>query len=572
MATALNQEKTVNYTDGLPVPADGRIAPLLNAWDIKWGDGLGQGVILTYSFPGSGAAWRSGYSPDSEPADMTRLNASQQAAFTAALDTWSDVADITFVLKVDSTTNLNNVAVIRAALYDDMGLSAAGWGYLPGFFASSGDVWLNPLDFNDPAAYAVGTYGFTTLIHEIGHALGLNHPNDNGLEPGFDNRSTIMSYNPHPKSLFRDVSDGGNAVDWIPIDPETPMPRDILAIQYLYGPNMSHATGDDVYTFDPADPFIRTIWDAGGDDTIDVSNFTRGCRIDLVAGHFSDITIPSDPKPDWVTNEPGGIYNGKQNLAIAYNVTIENATGGSGHDNLVGNGAANVLIGNDGNDKLNGKGGTDLLQGGNGKDTYFINAATEIDKNEADAGVDTVKSNVAYTLGAEQENLKLTGGASINGTGNGGDNVIKGNGAANSLDGGAGADTLSGRIGKDVLTGGTGTDIFRFDSKIGGGNVDRIEDFTPSEDVLHLPDTIFLRLKAAIRDETGSGPVAIRAGEFASNPGGTPIDKSDRILYNEDKGTLYYDPDGTGAKAAIKIAVLTGAPALEFDDILVYAG
>lgn len=570
MPTQLNQDQTVEYTDGVPLPTDNRFEPLLNAWDIKWGGAVGQGVTLTYSFPGSGAEWRVNYSDDQEYLDMTNLNVAQQAAVVAALETWSDVANLTFELKVDSTSDVKDVAILRFAIFDGMD-DAAGWGYLPGYYSSSGDVWLDPVSFVDPAELEPGSYGFATLIHEIGHALGLNHPNDNGMEPGFDARTTVMSYRSHPFSVFYEDVGGGQYVGYT-IEPDTPMPKDILAIQYLYGANMEHATGDDLYTFDPETPFIRTIWDAGGNDTISVSNFSLGCKIDLGAGKFSSIKGPETPLPEFLQDEPG-LYDGRQNLAIAYKVTIENAIGGAGNDNLVGNGAANVLTGNDGNDKLDGKGGTDELAGGNGNDKYTIDSDTEIDTGLADAGTDIVNSKVTYALGDEQEKLTLLGSAAINGTGNDAANVLKGNGAVNTLDGAGGDDVLSGGIGKDILTGGAGADIFRFDSKIGAGNVDRIMDFTPEDgDVLYLSDAIFLRLRAAIRDETGGGPVEIRPGEFQAVAGGKAVDAGDRIIYNTNNGALFYDPDGSGSKAPIKIAMLDGAPSLTVDDILVYAG
>ncbi|OGT79380.1 MAG: hypothetical protein A3H91_00725 [Gammaproteobacteria bacterium RIFCSPLOWO2_02_FULL_61_13] len=573
MPTQLNEEGAIQFTDGLPLSGDARFDPLLTAWDIKWGGAVGTGVTLTYSFPGSTAYWSSDYSDDNEPSDMTKLNTSQQAAFTDALQTWADVADLSFVQITDATTASGEVAIIRAAIFDGM-TGASGWGYLPGFFASSGDVWLHPLDFVNAEDLAPGGYGFATLIHEIGHALGLSHPNDNGEAPGFDNRTTIMSYNEHPFGLFRIVTDTGSGFqfDYVLINPETPMPKDIAATQYLYGANLAYAAGDDLYTFDTDTPFIKTLWDAGGTDTISVSNFTAGCKIDLVAGHFSNITIPSDPLPDGYTELNVGIYDGRSNLAIAYDVVIENAIGGSGNDSLLGNSAANVLTGGAGNDKLNGKGGTDLLEGGPGNDTYTIDSASEINTGTADAGTDLVKSKITYTLEPEQENLTLAGTGITNGTGNDLGNKLTGNGAANVLSGEAGDDTLFGDLGKDTLVGGDGADVFRFGAKLGGGNVDRISDFTSGEDTLKLADDIFIRLKEAINNETAAGQVVLRDSEFIANPAGVAEDAGDRIIYNTTTGGVYYDPDGTGAQAAIKFAVLDGAPVLAADDILVYAG
>jgi hypothetical protein len=137
---------------------------------------------------------------------------------------------------------------------------------------------------------------------------------------------------------------------------------DIAAMQFLYGANTSYNAGNDVYTFDPTKPFLRTIWDGGGVDTISVANFSKGCTIDLQAGHFSSIMIPSDSTAGytWSSAPPVATYNGTNNLAIAYGCVIENAIGGSGND---------VLIGNEADNRLDGGGGSDTLYGGAGTDT-----------------------------------------------------------------------------------------------------------------------------------------------------------------------------------------------------------
>jgi len=137
------------------------------------------------------------------------------------------------------------------------------------------------------------------------------------------------------------------------------MVLDIAAMQYLYGANMSYHTGDDTYTFDPATPFYETIWDAGGHDTISVSNFSQPCVIDLTPGHYSSIRIVPLPVPATYTG-PNPTYDGTNNLGIAYGTIIEDAIGGAGNDTLIGNSANNML---------QGRGGDDALDGGDGIDT-----------------------------------------------------------------------------------------------------------------------------------------------------------------------------------------------------------
>ncbi|MBK8961158.1 MAG: FG-GAP repeat protein [Proteobacteria bacterium] len=138
------------------------------------------------------------------------------------------------------------------------------------------------------------------------------------------------------------------------------------------------------------------------------------------------------------------------------------ATGNILANSLTGNSGANLLDGGDGNDTLDGGAGLDTLVGGNGNDTYIIDDAREIVVTSADAGTDAVRASVDYTLGANQENLTLTGLAVV-GIGNGTANVITGNTLANVLAGGDGNDTLNGGAGVDALAGGNGNDIYVID-------------------------------------------------------------------------------------------------------------
>ena len=162
-------------------------------------------------------------------------------------------------------------------------------------------------------------------------------------------------------------------------------------------------------------------------------------------------------------------------------------TGNTLDNTLVGNSAANTLVGGAGNDRLVGGAGADTLQGGTGNDTYVVDLASDIVTENLDEGIDTIETDITYTLGANVENLTLTGAAAIDGTGNALDNVITGNDAANTLVGGAGddrlvggagADTLDGGLGNDRLIGGAGPDILDGgagnDRLIGGAGADTL--------------------------------------------------------------------------------------------------
>jgi Ca2+-binding RTX toxin-like protein len=184
-----------------------------------------------------------------------------------------------------------------------------------------------------------------------------------------------------------------------------------------------------------------TLTDASGTDTINAAAITSNSYLNL--------------NPDSTS-----ILDGVA-LIINTGTNIENAFGGDGNDIIIGNSAANALSGGRGNDTLDGGTGNDTLKGGRGDDTYIVNASGDVVIENANEGTDTVQSSVTYTLGANVENLTLTGTAAINGTGNSLNNTIAGNTGNNILNGGAGNDVLIGGAGNDTLDGGTGNDTFR---------------------------------------------------------------------------------------------------------------
>ena len=148
-------------------------------------------------------------------------------------------------------------------------------------------------------------------------------------------------------------------------------------------------------------------------------------------------------------------------------------------------------------------------------------------------------------------------------SGGGGNDVLKGFKNADTLTGGAGNDKLFGGLGKDKLLGGKGKDVFVFDTKPASANVDTLKDFSHKDDTVWLENAIF----KGIGSGTLAKPKKMKADAFFL--GKEAHDANDRILYDKKTGGLWYDADGSGAHAAVKIAVLSNKPALTLSDFYV---
>lgn len=200
--------------------------------------------------------------------------------------------------------------------------------------------------------------------------------------------------------------------------------------------------------------------------------------------------------------------------------------GTSGDDSLDGASGVDIMDGLAGVDTLYGLAGADTLIGGVGDDLYIIDDAGDVVTESAAAGADTVQASVSHSLSANVENLTLTGGSAIDGTGNGDANVITGNSGVNILDGAAGADTLDGAGGDDTLTGGDGADsltggagddLFIYGD---GDDADTITDFTAgsaTDDVINLSGvasaTVFQDVLDAATDDGTDTTIDFGSGD-----------------------------------------------------------
>ncbi|SNX59968.1 Matrixin [Nitrosomonas ureae] len=308
---------------------------------------------------GDGEPWNSAFVP---------LTTADQINFVRALQQWANVANLNFVQVAETASEVGD---IRAAYTEDPDESTLAWTYLPSPSTLAGDIWINTkglLRFQD---WNPGSISFETILHELGHALGLEHPfadpNDPskvGLPRDLDNtRYTIMSY------TYSNLE--GNEGTEFSFHPTTPMVLDISAIQFLYGFNNFYHAVNDTYTFDDANTYHETIWDAGGSsDTLRYAGAIPSL-IDLNPASASQIGQP-------VYMQSNGVNIGSpiHNIWIADNVMIENAIGGQGNDTFIGNNASNSLDGGEGIDTVVIGFPRHQFTFGKSSDHYFIAADT----------------------------------------------------------------------------------------------------------------------------------------------------------------------------------------------------
>lgn len=460
--------------------------------------------------------------------DFSPFTEGQQQLAREAIALWDDLIAISF-----RETKSGNADIAYGNTYTG---GAQAYAYLPTgsgddqFYSDNydfdeagrlgGDVWIDGFVSSNFFPLDDSYYAKTTMIHETGHALGLSHPGDYNalgpdgevLDPTYENQAeyaqdtlqySIMSY-------FDAYNTGAQYIDWSLLNfayPSTPMVHDIATIQAMYGADMTTRTGDTVYGFNStADRAefdftqntrpVLTIWDAGGNDTLDFSGWNTPSVIDLNPGAFSSgggieqflmldevnanrAALGFAPRTEDTfqyyedLKDQLGLTSPlfKDNIAIAYGATIENAIGGGGNDRIIGNSVANVLTGNAGADTFvfdnAGISGADRIT--DFGTTDVIAADKKISDSDGD-GIINWSGNKALRLDtSDSDTLKLDGVSGNDGLRYLGtkDGEYYYGLASVKPDAGANEKVFESGVGDDVLKGSSKasvTDVFFFDT------------------------------------------------------------------------------------------------------------
>jgi len=325
----------------------------------SWSGGVTQPAAITYAFaePSSGARALQ------VETNLHQIDPQFSAAVTSAMNVWSSYALINF-------NQVSTTAPLLIARTDTgLGADNAGVTYLNQDGARLTEVEaIIGEEYGATSEMVRGKYGYFTILHELGHALGLDHPFEGEVqlpvaEDTWD--ATIMSYTEGTYANLDNL-------------PTTPMLYDIAAMQYLYGVNRATFAGNDRHTLSDGQ-LPSALWDGGGNDTLDASASAGAVTINLGEGLSAVNRL------------------GSTELWLAFGSNIENALGGSANDSLTGNTLSNNLSANSGNDLISGLEGSDTLQGNQGNDNIgggigndFIRGGQGADTIRGGQGSDTI--------------------------------------------------------------------------------------------------------------------------------------------------------------------------------------
>ncbi len=384
---------TPSTTIAFPYSGDYRVDVLLAGGTTRWWPDsvAGQSRTVTYSFALS-AGYLTGEGYSEEVKGFTPFTDAQQSATRAVFKYIGSIVPITFVEVLETSSASSPTGDIRLANNDQ---DSAGYAFYPDNLDVKlrGDVFLSNGAISRD--YAAGTYEYDTVIHEIGHALGLKHPGNynagsapstepgNYLATSEDSKTlSVVSYAEHEQGLQR--------VDFGPYD--------LLALKYLYGLKLQN-TGNNTYEWaDSIGMQLQTLVDDGGTDTIDLRKITTPTSVDLREGQSSSVGLIRHV-------ENGSGVDALKNVQIAFGTVIESVVGSAQADQITGNAANNAF---------QGRGGDDVLYGGDGRDTAIWSGSSDqyrIGSTAQGFAVQSLKSTEGTDQLQSIERLQFSDGA-----------------------------------------------------------------------------------------------------------------------------------------------------------------
>ena len=343
------------YIDSLLNNSLGKPKKWVSDPDLTLEYSVNNSTVISYSFPGLGTTTPL-YSYEDDRGEISAIpfSSAQADDIRQAFKEISKFVNITFVEIEEDGSSAGTIRLAMNTITDEAGNYREGIAATadpPSEEPRGGDVFFNKQFTSGNFSTGLvqnsetGVGDVTVLYHEIFHALGMEHP--------VDNKETLFqeSKNSREYTVMADEFSSENGADFNLNGnnykvASTPMVYDIAPLQYLYGANMSHNASDTTYSYKPDTPFIEAIWDAGGTDTLDFSNFSKANTISLVDGEYSTNGFDVD----WSMTD---------NLGIAFDAIIEDAIGGSGDDTIKGNDSSNSIEGGPGNDVIDGGKGND---------------------------------------------------------------------------------------------------------------------------------------------------------------------------------------------------------------------
>jgi serralysin len=382
------------------ISGDSRIDALLVGTNARLniGSPLKTPATVTYSFPAQMPAEYSG----NNAFGWKPFSVQQQAAARDVLNVLQKQVNLTFFEVSPFSSTGGTIRFSDTVQYD-----TSGYAYLPSASRSplEADIFIST-EYATPLTK--GSFAWNTLVHEIGHAMGLKHPGNYNAGQANSTDTTGNYLGVNEDTYYNSIMsyrDSGQGIhhNWF-------MPYDLLALRYLYG-KRAFETGNNTYRYtDAVGLSVANIVDDGGSDTLDFSALTASVNVNLNPGAYSSV---------------GRISSGAlalANLTTSLDAVIENVIGTRHADIILGNAANNVFTGGGGNDILNTGAGIDVavLSGprsrytlGQNRDGKTILDRTGADGNDSLIGVERLHfsdAKMALDLdGHAGETVKLMG-------------------------------------------------------------------------------------------------------------------------------------------------------------------